>query len=685
MSDRFYITTPIYYVNGTPHIGHAYTTIAADVATRYNRVLGRESFLLTGTDEHGQKVLQAAEKRGMTPKEHCDDIVGVWRTMMSGLGVEYDRFIRTTDADHERVVQDALQLLRDHDLVYRAEYEGWYYVPDEIFVTEKDVEEGRYDRDKLTRLTEVNWFFRMGRYQERLIAHIEANPGFLRPSSRKNEVLGFLRKPLEDLCISRPRARMSWGIPLPFDGEFVTYVWFDALLNYLTGAGWHPTEPKPGWDRRWPPTFQLLGKDILTTHAVYWSTMLMALHDVCAPGAKPALPDALFAHGWWTTDGQKMSKSLGNTIDVGMLVESFGVDATRYFFLREIPFGQDGAFSYDGFLLRYNVDLANDFGNLAHRGLSMTTMWLGGRVPAWSQRGPAEDELAARAQATFEKWRTSMDNLLFHDAMAAVVDLISAGNKYVDTEQPWTLNKNGDVARLRVVKRAVLETVWLATALLMPVMPGKCAELAEKLGKSPAAAAELVRGLAAGRPVLCDLDDDAPITLGDPLFPRHREMPEPLAGMLAAAKAEPPPVEKPSKKPKKNPETEKTMSETPETPAAPAAEAPATPATITYDDFAKIKLRTGKVVASEKHPKADKLLVLKVDVGDPEPRTIVAGIASKFAPEDLVGRTVVVVVNLAPAKLRGIVSEGMLLAAGGDKGVIELATVPDCAPGEVVR
>jgi len=664
------VTTPIYYVNGRPHIGHAYTTLAADVACRWRRAMGETAFLLTGTDEHGQKVLQAAEKRGLSPKAHCDDLVGDWQAMMGRLGVTYDRFLRTTDADHEAVVSATLQILRDADLIYRAEYEGWYYLPDEAFVTEKDVEEGRYDRDKLVRLTEANWFFRMSRYQAPLIAHIEAHPDFIRPTSRRNEVLGFLRKPLEDLCISRPRARMSWGIPLPFDGAFVTYVWFDALLNYLTGAGWHPVHPSPGWDARWPADAQLLGKDILTTHAVYWSTMLLALQQVCAPEARPALPTTLYAHGWWTVDGQKMSKSVGNTIDVDLLIQSFGRDATRYFFLRDIPFGNDGAFSYDGFLTRYNADLANDLGNLAHRGLSMTTMWLGGVVPPRGAWGPAEEALVARAAGAWATAREAMDQLQFHVALEAVAELIRAGNKYVDTEAPWTLNKEGRVDRLQAVQRAVLELLWFATAILSPVLPEKCAELAAKLGAGPDAAPAALRALAAGARPLDALVAGTPVHLGEPTFPRHRELPAPIAAALDAAHAASPPAAPAAARP------------APQEPAV-TETAPETP--ITYDDFAKIKLRTGKVVAAEKHPNADKLLVLQVDVGEEAPRTIVAGIASRFAAADLVGRTVVVVVNLAPAKLRGVVSQGMLLAAGGDKGVIELATVADCGPGEVVR
>jgi methionyl-tRNA synthetase len=647
--DGFYVTTPIYYLNGSPHIGHAYTTVAADVATRWNRIAGRPTWFLTGTDEHGQKVMQAAQARGLSPKAHCDELAATFRAMMDELGVVFDRFIRTTDPDHEAVVSASLQLLRDHDLLYKATYEGWYHLSDEVFVTDKEVEEGKYEKDKLVRLKEDNWWFRMGRYQQALLDHIAANPDFIRPAGRRNEVLGFLRKPLNDLCISRPRARMSWGIPLPFDADFVTYVWFDALLNYLTGIGWHPTSPKPGWDRWWPPTFQLLGKDILTTHAVYWTTMLLGLQEVCAPAARPPLPRTLFAHGWWTMHGEKMSKSKGNTADVGGLVTAFGRDATRYFLMREIAFGSDGTFSYEGFLTRYNADLANDLGNLAHRGLSMTSTWLGGVVPERGAWGRAEDALAERGKASAAAFREQMDRMAPQAALEAVNDIVRAANKYIDTEAPWALNKAGNVGRLQAVQRATLEVAALAAALLLAVMPDKSAELGAKLGLDPAALARIAMGSGA----LDALVPGTPVHLGDPLFPRHREMP---ASLVPAALPEPEPPP---------------MSELTDL--------------IQYDDFAKVKLRTGKVLSAARHPDADKLLVLQVDIGEPAPRQIVAGIANKFAPEQLVGRTVVVVTNLAPRKLRGLESQGMLLAAGGDKGVIELATVPECPAGEVVR
>ncbi len=650
MSDTYYITTPIYYVNGAPHIGHAYTTIAADAAARWQRLQGRRVRFVTGTDEHGQKVLEAAEARGMSPKAHCDDMVVRWKAMMQSLDIGYDRFIRTTDADHERVVRDALQGLFDAGQIYKDDYVGWYHVRDEVFVTELDkverIASGELTEQEFRRIEETNYFFRMGDYQQALLDHLHAHPDMIQPDSRRNEVLGFLRKDLGDLCISRPKARMRWGIELPFDSEFVTYVWFDALLNYLTGAGWHPTEPADDWQDFWPVDFHLLGKDILTTHCVYWTTMLL--------GLGVPLPKHLYAHGWWVNqDGQKMSKSLGNAIDVGLLAETFGVDATRYFFLREIRFGSDGNFSYEGFLNRYNADLANDLGNLAHRGLSMTEKWLGGRVPTWDGPDPA---LHALASAAVQSAVTQFEGLQFNLALAAVFDVVRAGNKYTDTEQPWALNKAGDMGGVGRVMRQLLEICAFAGALLLPVMPTKAVELLAKVGLSEDDARTLLRDLCAGDRVLDALVPETPVVSGDPLFPRHREMPAAIASLFA-----------------------------PDEPAAETQAEVELPELewIEFPDFAKVLLKVGVVLEASEHPNADKLLVLSVDVGEARPRTICAGIKAVFEPASLVGRKVVVVANLKPRRLRGVPSEGMILAAGADV-VVDLVSA-DAQPGDIVR
>lgn len=658
----FYVTTPIYYVNGLPHIGHAYTTIVADAIARWHRIRGRKVFFLTGTDEHGQKVLQTAEKRGMSPQAHVDDLVVHWKAMWDRLEIQYDRFIRTTEPAHAEVVQAVLQKLFDQGLVVKKDYEGWYHIDDEIFVTDKDVEAGKYQESELTRLTESNYWFKMSAYQEQLLAHLEANPEFIKPESRMNEVKGFLRKELGDLCISRPKERMSWGIELPFDRDFVCYVWFDALLNYLSGIGYHPDAEKAGdWQRWWPATYQLLGKDILTTHSVYWTTMLMAM-DV-------PLADCLYAHGWWTSsDGDKISKRSGMAIDIGLLVDGFGSDAARFFFLREKGLGGDGAFSYDGFLNRYNADLANDLGNLLHRGLSMSGKWLDGALPVAAESTDLEQQLRSLAARSVRSFAEHIERLDVHLALEALWELVKAGNKYIETTQPWALNKQGDMARLSTVLRHVLEICHVAGVCLLPIMPTKATELLTKLGRSREQGEATLRGLvdraAGGELSFDDLEDGIPVEAGDPLFPRVRELPPAIAALFEQAADEPPPA--PRKKAKKKGRSR------PE----PAAE-------ITYDEFARLALKVGKVLSAETHPKADRLLVLSVDIGEPEPRSIVAGLASRFAPADLVGRKVVVVANLAPAELRGVQSQGMILAAG-DAEVVDLISV-DAEPGEVVR
>ena len=535
MSDQaYYITTPIYYVNGRPHIGHAYTTIAADTAARYQRLLGKKVYFITGTDEHGQKVLEKARERKMSPQEHCDDMVRHWRAAFEKLNISYDHFVRTTEPAHEACVAEVLQHLFERDLIYKDTYTGWYSTAAERFWTEKDLVDGNCPDTGLPveEITETNYFFRMSRYQDQLIAHIEANPDFIRPESRKNEVLGFLRKELGDLCISRPKARMSWGIELPFDAEYVTYVWFDALLNYVSMLGYRPSHQDDArFKAFWPASFQLLGKDILTTHAVYWSTMLMAL-DI-------PLANTLFAHGWWTSKGEKMSKSLGNVIDVNLLADEFGVDPTRYFFLREIRFGADGGFSYDGFLSRYNTDLANDLGNLAHRGLSMSSNWLGGVVPASGPVGEHEQTLRDQATQTVLAFHENMEKLQFSEALAAVTALIGAGNKYVDTTQPWRLNKQGDTDALATVMRHVLETCLIAGTLLLPVMPTRARELLSRIGASPEEGPRLLSKLLEQAKTGLDfqvLSNGAPLTVGEPLFPRFRELPTAIQSLFEPAK-----------------------------------------------------------------------------------------------------------------------------------------------------
>jgi methionyl-tRNA synthetase len=666
---RFYVTTPIYYVNDVPHVGHAYTTVAADTVARWRRLRGDDVMFLTGTDEHGQKVLRAAEKRGVTPQRHADELHVRFKALWERLAISNDAFIRTTDADHQAFVQAQLQKLHDNGELYAADYSGWYSTSAERFWAEEELVDGKCPDtgQPVEWITEKNWFFKMSAYQDRLLAHIAAFPDCIQPELRRNEVLGYLKKPLADLCISRPKARLSWGIPLPFDPEYVTYVWFDALTNYLSAL-------QGGKEAFWPADYHVIGKDILTFHTVYWFSMLFAM------GYAP--PKHVYAHGWWTVEGTKMSKSLGNVVDPHLLVDSYGADAVRYFLLREIPFGGDGDFSHQAFLVRYNAELANDLGNLGHRVLAtMLPRWVGGVVP---EAGPATDNdraLAATALRATEAFDTNVTTLQFRQALEALWELVRAGNKYVDTEEPWALNKRGDTARLGAVLRNVLEVWRIVGSHLACLMPSKSAEMLAKVGLS---APDL-------DPTLDRLVPGTPVSAGDPLFPRLDAIPAAIAELMAAAKlAEP----APEPKAKKAPKTPKPSSPAPDLPmstdapapdAAPAAPVAAAPALIEYDDFGKVQLRTGRIVSAERHPNADKLLVLKVDVGEPEPRQIVAGIAAAHTPESLVGKDIVVVVNMKPAKLRGLVSQGMLLAAGGGDVAALLTAGADIAPGTIVK
>jgi len=660
--DSFYITTPIYYVNDVPHIGHAYTTIAADVVTRWHRQNGRKAYFLTGTDEHGQKVHEAATARGMAPQAHVDELCQPFQELWERLQITNDDFIRTTEPRHTDVVKAVLQKLFDAGDIYAADYEGWYSKSEERFWTEKDLVDGKcpMSGNPVEWLKEKNYFFKMAKYADQLREWIADHPDFLQPKSRKNEVLGYLKKEVGDLCISRPNHRLPWGIPLPFDEGYVTYVWFDALLNYVSAIGYHPEGSTDEFSTRWPATFHLVGKDILTTHSVYFSTMLFAL------GERPA--QCLYAHGWWTVEGQKMGKSTGNAVDPHLLIDCYGVDAVRYFLLREIPFGGDGDFSHGAFMTRYNADLANDLGNLAHRSLSMTEKWLGGQVPALDKDTARDQVLSALAAETLQTFSTQIEQLHFSLALEALWTLVRAGNKYIDDEEPWRLNREGQTERLGGVMRRCLEVCRVAAILLAPFCPNKSRELADKLGvgELEVAAAGRLDGLTTGHPV----------PPGEPLFPRLVELPERIQETLAALipEAAEKAAEKAKAKAKKHekeaPVSEETTDETPR---------------ISIDDFFKVELRAGKVVDAESHPNADRLLVLKVDIGEAEPRNIVAGIANKYSPADLVGKQVVIVANLKPAKLRGVVSEGMLLACGG-KSIEGLVTVdPECAPGAVVR
>ncbi len=656
--DSFYITTPIYYVNDRPHIGHAYTTILADVLARYQRLAGRPVHFLTGTDEHGQKVQQAAQAGGRTPQAHADLTVTRFQELWQRLNITHDDFIRTTEPRHTRVVQAILQDLYDRGEIYAADYDGWYDVTSETFVTEKDLEGGPppEERPNIVRIQERNYFFRMSAYQAWLVGYIQDHPECIQPDYRRNETLGFLRKPLTDLCISRPKSRLGWGIELPFDPDFVTYVWFDALVNYISAIGYG--QDPAAFARWWPASCHLIGKDILTTHTVYWPTMLKAM-------GLP-LPRCVFAHGWWLTGRDKMSKSAGNVVNPMAMIDRYGVDPFRYFLMSEMNLGQDASFSEGAFVRRYNADLANDLGNLLSRVTKLLQTHAGGAIPAPGAPGAEEDRLREIALDTARRVPEQVTAMQLDEALRACADLVRAANRYLERVQPWTLAKAGDLTPFRTAMYTAAEALRIASGLLHPVMPEKMSALLGALGQgseAPTLAALATwGGLQPGTPL-------APITA---LFPRIERPAEPESPSGAVQDAPPVALSAPKAAPTAGP--------TPPTEVSP----PPGVALVEYADFQKIRLAAARIVSAEKVPKADKLLRLQVEMGG-ETRQIVAGIAQHYAPESLPGRMIVVVANLKPATIRGLESQGMLLAASAE-GVLRLVTVDgEIATGAAVK
>ena len=642
---KFFLTTPIYYVNDVPHIGHAYTTVAADVIARYKRLDGYEVFFLTGTDEHGQKVLQAARGLGIEPQEHVDKLHNRFKELWTRFNISNDEFIRTTEQRHKTLVRDILQQLYDRKEIYKDSYEGWYCTPDERFWTEKDLVNGNCPEcgRKVDRIQEHNYFFKMGQYQDWLKKHIKSNDKFIRPVSRRNEVLGFLEKPLGDLCVSRPKERLPWGIPLPFDENYVTYVWFDALINYISAHGSLEKMKTTGF---WPANHHLLGKDILTTHAVYWSTMLKAI------GLDPALN--LFAHGWWTVNGQKMSKSIGNVVEPNLLADQFGVDAIRYFLLREVPFGLDGDFSHKALIGRINSDLANNLGNLLNRTMSMIKRYYDQVVPEPTSSDEDAD-LKNEFRRGIEGVHKLYGDLAYNKILERIWLLIDATNKYIDTNSPWNLVKSKDgKQRLSTVMYNTVECIRSISILIYPFMPQSADTMMKQLGIETSVEGQGLKSLKTWG----GIKPGTKIQPGLQLFPRIEDK---KAEKILSA------VESSGEKNKEN---------------SPLAEIEGVCDQVLIEDFMKIDFRTGRIIEAEKIKKSKKLLKLKVDIGT-EVRQVVAGIAECYEPDQLINRTIIIVANLKPIKLMGIESQGMLLAAS-DNGKIVLAGF-DPEPSKGIR
>jgi methionyl-tRNA synthetase len=647
---KFYITTPIYYPSANLHIGHAYTTVAADALARFHRLRGDDTWFLTGTDEHGQKIEQAARAAGKEPQEFVDGIVAGIRELWRVLDITYDDFIRTTEPRHQKVIADIFTRLWQKGDIYLGRYEGWYCTGCEAYYTETQAKDIGYrcpDHDKpLERVGEDAYFFRLSAYADRLREHIERNPEFIQPPSRRQEMLSFIDQGLEDLCVSRSSFR--WGIPVPFAPGHVIYVWIDALCNYISALGYPEGER---YRRYWPADVHLVGKEILRFHTIIWPIILMALGE--------PLPKRVFGHGWLVLESGKMSKTRGNVVDPLVLVERYGLDAVRYFLLREIPFGADGFYSEEALVRRYNSDLANDLGNLVHRSLNMLNRFAGGRVPAPARRDPVDDEIPALAAEVVENFARFMEDLQISAALAEVWRLVGRLNKYIDEAAPWALRRVAD-ERVNTVLYQMAEGIRLLSVLLKPVLVRSAPLMWESVG-APRPFAEVTWddarwGL---------LPPGTAVKAGEPLFPR-RELGGGMAGAAAA-------------------DERAAVGHGPAgagRPGSPAGGAPGEGGEdlVSIDAFKRLDLRVARVVWAEKVPDADRLLKLRIDLGGEE-REIVSGIAEHYRPEDLVGRSVVVIANLQPARIRGIESRGMLLAAQEGGRLVLVTTDGDIAPG----
>lgn len=625
--NTFYVTTPIYYPSGKLHIGHTYTTVAADAIARFKRFTGYDVRFLTGTDEHGQKIQKTAEAQGLAPQEYLDGMVEDIKRLWNRMEISYDDFIRTTEDRHKTAVQKIFEKLYAKGDIYKSEYEGWYCTPCESFWTQTQLLEGNKCPDcgrEAQLAKEEAYFFRLSNYKDRLIEHFNSNPKFCYPEARKNEMLSnFLNENLEDLCVSR--TTFDWGIKVPFDSKHVVYVWLDALCNYITALGFM-SDDDSAFQKYWPADVQLVGKEIVRFHSIIWPAILMAL-DV-------PLPKQVFGHGWILFGDDKMSKSKGNIVYPEPLIERYGIDALKYFLLREFTFGKDGSYTNRNFLSRLNADLANDLGNLVSRTVTMVEKYSDSAVPSPKVKGGVHDELASEAIRAYSEFEGQMDELQFSEGLESIWKLIRRTNKYIDETMPWALAKDeGKKDELDTVLYNLAEAIRIVGVLISPLMHVTSKKIFEQIGIS--AQQELLTWESVQS--FGKLTPGTKVSKGEILFPRldiESEL-EALEEIFA------PKEEKAEQKPLEHKEE------------------------ITIDDFGKLELRVGEIMDAQKHPKADKLLVLQIKLGS-ETRQIVSGISNYYKPEELIGKHIVVVCNLKPVKLRGVESQGMILAAVSD-------------------